>query len=641
MLDAMRKRKQGRIIQVLFLIIILVFIFFGFGNPFSDDAPIPNSIAVVEGEPIALSDFQRTYENLKSSYREVYKERLTPEMLESLNLKQQAVDQLINATLVQQEAVRVGFTVDDDELRESIRKISVFLEGEKFDQTRYQRILASARVTVAEFEEGQRKDLLRKKVERLMSDAVTATTDEALELFRINNEKLNLAFIKIPSTDLLATVTVEKKESEEYYKTHNESFRVPERIRFAYLAYPGSHFESKAQVTPQDEETFYNDHKTDRFTTPAEVHARHILFSYPDSATAEDKAKVRETATGVLTRARAGEDFAKLATEHSQDIGTAPKGGDLGFFPRGRMVKPFEEAAFNLSAGAISDLVESQFGLHIIKAEEVHAERERPLDEVRAEIHQELVRERARDLAHEQTIQDQGKIQAGAKLADIAQSAGLTVVDSPLVGREESLPDLGQQPELINAAFNLAIDQVGEPVLAGEAWYLLSPRERVESKIPDFAEVADEVEKRLRAEKAEQLAKTKAEALLTQAKEKKDLAPVATEAKVEIEESGLFTRQGSYIPKIGNLPDLKKEAFRLTPASPFPTQTYLWSGTAFVVMLKEKVPATTTDFEKKKEELQKELQQRKQSAVLEDFLKYLKKQATITVNQEALLNTPS
>ncbi len=640
MLDSMRKRKQGRIIQVLFLIIILVFIFFGFGNPFSDDAPIPDSIAVVEGEPIALSDFQRTYENLKSSYREVYKERLTPDMLQSLNLKQQAVDQLINATLVQQEAVRVGFTVDDDELRESIRKISVFLEGEKFDQTRYQRILASARVTVAEFEEGQRKDLLRKKVERLMSDAVTATTDEALELFRVNNEKLNLAFIKIPSTDLLATVTVEKKESEDYYKTHSESFRVPERIRFAYLAYPGSHFESKAQVTPQDEETFYNDHKADRFTTPAEVHARHILFSYPDSATAEDKAKVRETATGVLTRARAGEDFAKLATEHSQDTGTAPKGGDLGFFPRGRMVKPFEEAAFNLSAGAISDLVESQFGLHIIKAEEVHAERERPLDEVRAEIHQELVRERARDLAHEQAIQDQGKIQAGAKLADIAQSAGLTVVDSPLVGREESLPDLGQQPDLINAAFNLAIDQVGEPVLAGEAWYLLSPRERVESKIPDFAAVADEVEKRLRAEKAEQLAKTKAEALLTQAKEKKDLAPVATEAKVEVEESGLFTRQGSYIPKMGNLPDLKKEAFRLTPASPFPAQTYLWSGTAFVVMLKEKVPANTTDFEKKKEELQKELQQRKQSTVLEDFLKNLKKQATITVNQEALLNTP-
>lgn len=640
MLDFMRKRKQARMIQALFLIIIFVFIFFGFGNPFSD-APAPNSIAVVEGEPIPLSDFQRVYENMKASYREAYKDQFTPEMLQALNLKQQTVDQLINSTLLQQEARRLGFTVDDVELRDSIRNISVFQEANQFDQTRYQRILTAARMTPGEFEEGQRNDLLRKKLERFVSDAVSATTDEALELFRFNNERLNLAFIKIPSTDLLATVTVEKKESEDYYKTHNESFRQPERIRFAYLPYPASRFESKVQVTPQDEETFYNDHTADRFTTPAQVHARHILFSYPENSSAEAKAKLRETATGVLTRARAGEDFAKLATTYSQDTGTAPKGGDLGFFPRGRMVKPFEEAAFNLSAGAISDLVESQFGLHIIKAEEVQAERERPLDEVRTEIHQELVRERARELAHEQATQDYGKIQNGTTLAEVAQSAGLTIVESPLVSREESLPDLGQQPELTNAAFGLSINQVSEPVQAGEEWYLVSPRERVESKIPDFTQIADDVEKRLRAEKAEHLAKTKADALLTQAKEKKELTAVAAAAKLDVEESGSFSRQGSYIPKIGNLPDLKKEAFRLTPESPFPSQTYLWSGTAFVVMLKERIPANTTEFDKQKEKLRDELQKRKQAIVLEDFVNALKKQATITLNQEALLNTPS
>ena len=562
-------------------------------------------------------------------------------MLQALNLKQQTVEQLVNSTLMLQEARRVGFTVNDEELRDSIRNISVFQEGNHFDQTRYQRILTAARMTTGEFEEGQRNDLLRKKLERFVSDAVSATTDEALELFRFNNERLNLAFIKIPSTDLLSAVTVDAKESEDYYKTHNESFRQPERIRFAYLAYPASHFESKVQVTPQDEETFYNDHKADRFTTPAQVHARHILFSYPSNSSAEDKAKLRETATGVLTRARAGEDFATLATTYSQDTGTAPKGGDLGFFPRGRMVKPFEEAAFNLSAGAISDLVESQFGLHIIKAEEVQAERERPLEEVRAEVHQEVVRERARDLARDLATQDHDKIQNGAKLAEVAQSAGLTIVESPLVSRDESLPDLGRQPELTNAAFDLTLDQVSEPVQAGEAWYLVSPRERVESKIPDFAQIADDVEKRLRTEKAEQLAKTKADALLTQAKEKKDLAPIATEAKLEVEESGLFSRQGSYIPKIGNLPDLKKEAFRLTPESPFPPQTYLWSGTAFVVMLKEKLPANTTEFDKQKEHLRDELQKRKQTTVLEDFVNALKKQAKITLNQDALLNTPS
>lgn len=640
MLDFMRKRKQARAIQVLFLIIILVFIFWGFGNPFSE-SPLINSVAAVNGEPISLSDFQRAYENLKAGYREAYKDRLTPEMLQALNLKQQTVDQLVNSTLMQHEARRVGFTVADDELRESIRNISVFQTANQFDQAQYQRVLTYLRLTPGEFEEGQRKDLLRKKLERFVSDAVSATDEETLELFRFNNERLDLAFVKIAATDLLTAVTVEKKDSEEYYKTHSESFRQPERVRFAYVAYPASHFESKVQVTPQDEEVFYDDHKADRFTTPAQVHARHILFSLPENSSAQDKAKLRETATGVLARARAGEDFATLAKTYSKDPGTAPNGGDLGVFPRGRMVKPFEEAAFNLSAGAISDLVETPFGLHIIKVEEVNAERERPLDEVRAEIHQELARERARDLARDQATQDRGKIQNGVQLAEVAQSTGLTVVESPLVSREESLPDLGRQPELTNAALSLAVDQVSEPVQAGEAWYLVSPRERVASKIPDFAQIAEDVEKRVRGEKAEQLAKTKADTLLTQAKEKKDLTAVATEAKLQVEETGVFSRQGSYVPKMGNLPDLKKDAFRLTPESPFPAQTYLWSGNAFIVMLKEKLPANTTDFDKQKERLRDELQKRKQATVLENFVNTLKKQATITLNQEALLNTPS
>ena len=640
MLDFMRKRKQARVIQVLFLIIILVFIFWGFGNPFSD-APLTNSVAAVDGESISLRDFQRAYDNLKAGYREAYKDRLTPEMIQALNLKQQTVDQLINSALMRQEARRVGFTVDDGELRDSIRDVSVFQTGNQFDQAQYQRVLTYLRLTPSEFEEGQRKDLLRKKLERFVTDAVSATDEEALELFRFNNERLNLAFIKIAATDLLAAVTVEKNEAEEYYKTHNESFRQPERVRFAYVAYPPSHFEGKVRVTPENEEAFYNDHKADRFTTPAQVHARHILFPSPEGSSAEEKAKVRETATGVLARARAGEDFAALAKTYSKDPGTAANGGDLGFFPRGRMVKPFEEAAFNLSAGAISDLVETPFGLHIIKVEEVNAERERPLDEVRGEIHQELVRERAGDLARDQATQDRAKTQSGAQLAEIAQGSGLTVVESPLVSREESLPDLGRQSELTNAALSLAIDQVSEPVQAGEAWYLVSPRERVESKIPDFAQIAEDVEKRVRGEKAEQLAKAKADALLTQAKEKKDLTPVAAEATLQVEETGLFSRQGSYVPKVGNLPDLKKDAFRLTPESPFPAQTYLWSGNAFVVMLKEKLPANTTEFEKQKERLRDELQKRKQAMVLENFLNTLKKQATITLNQEALLNTPS
>jgi len=638
MLDFMRRRARSTWIKVIFLIIVLVFIFWGFGGSLTDRSSA-DGVATVGGQAISLREFQRAYENVKAAYREAYKDRLTPEMLQALNLKQQTLEQLINTKLVQQEARRIGFTVDDEELRDSIKAISVFQTDGQFNQAQYLRVLNMLRLTPGEFEEGQRSELLQKKLQRLISDAVPINDEDVEALFRLAQERVNLSFVKIASADLLNEVVTDKKEEEEFYNTHRESFRQPERVRFAYVAYSPVPFEAQVQVSAQEEE-FYNDHKTDRFTTPARVHARHILFTVPSDAKNEERAKIRETATGVLARVRAGEDFATLAKTYSQDTGTAANGGDLGFFSRGRMVKPFEEAAFNLSAGGVSDLVESPFGFHIIKAEAVEREAVRSLDEVRGEIHQELTHTRAQELAHARAEEDQKKIQNGAKLAEVAQAAGLKVVETPFVSRDETLPDLGRQPELNLTALTLAIDQVSAPLQIGDNWYLVSPREKIESKIPPFSEIAEEVAKRTRSEKAEQLAKTKADTLLAKAKDGKDLTTVATQEHLTVEETGPFARQGTYIPKMGNLPDLKKEAFRLTPQAPLAPQTYVWGGNAFVALLKEQLPPDMTDFAKQKDRLRSDLHQRKQAAAFEEFLNTLKKNATITFDPNALQKLP-
>ena len=640
MLDFMRRRAQSLVIKILFVIIVLVFIFWGFGSSFKQNSPT-DSIATVGSEEVSQREFQRVYENMKNMYRDAYKDRLTPDLIQALNLKQQALDQLINSKLLQQEARRVGFTVTDTELRDSIQKISIFQSNGQFNQTQYMRVLNYLRMSPSEFEEGQRGDLLQKKLHRLITDAVPVSEDEARELYRLSQERVDLSFIKIASADLLNQDATEKKEIEEYYNSHRESFREPERVRFTYVAYPQSHFEAQVQVTPQDEESFYNSHKSDRFTTPAQVHARHILFTVDQAATESDKAKVKEAATGVLARARAGEDFAALAKAYSQDPGTAPKGGDLGFFPRGRMVKEFEEAAFNLSAGSISDLIESQFGYHIIKAEAVEAQRVRSLEETRAEIRQELIREGASERARTQAQADRDKTTSGSKLAEVAQASGVTYSDTPLVSRDETIPDLGRQPDLIHAALSLTVDQVSAPIKAGEVWYILSPREKVESKIPEFTTVTAEVEKRVRGEKAERLAKAKAETFLAKLREKRDLSAVAAEEKLAVEETGPFTRQGTYVPKMGNLPELKKEAFRLTAEAPVAPQAYVWGGNAFVAVLKEHIPASTADFEKQKDRLREDLHKRKQATAFEDFIKTLKKNVIVTPNLNALLKMPA
>lgn len=635
MLEFMRRRARSTWIKALFLIIVLVFIFWGVeGFVTSDRIDI---VANVDGQIISASEFQRAYENVKAAYRD----RLNAELLESLNLRQQTLEQLITIRLLTEEARRLGLTVADDEVRQAIAAMPAFQAYGGFSQEQYLRVLRYLRVTPSEFEEDQRAQLLSQKLQDLVTDAVVVTDTEVQEVFRLSQERVVLSFVKVAAADLLAQVVAEPAAVEEYYNTHRESFREPDRVRFAYVAYPASHFTADVHVTTQEVEEFYAQHKEDRFTSPARVHARHILFALSPDASAEERANTRATATDILTRIRAGEDFATLAKTYSEDTATAPQGGDLGFFTRGRMVKPFEDAAFTLAAGEVSDLVETPFGLHIIKVEANEPEQVRPLSEVEEDIRQEVALARAREIAQERAYADRDKIQNGASLAEVAQAAGLRVVETPLVAPDETLPDLGRQPTLIQAALALVPQQVSEPVAIADAWYLVSPQEKVLSHIPDFATVAEEAERRYKSEKAEQLAREKAEALLARLQAGADLAEAATQEHLTVEDSDPFTRQGSYIPKMGSLPDLKKVAFRLTHDSPIVPQVYTWGGNAFVAVLKEKLPPDPQEFEKQQQAIREQLLKRKQDAAVADLVRYLKQRATITYNQDLLLRVGS
>jgi peptidyl-prolyl cis-trans isomerase D len=635
MLEFMRKRARSTAIKVVFLIIILVFIFWGVGGSLTGSRP--DVIVDVDGRTITEREFRRAYENVKIAYQEAYKDRFTPELLQLLNLKEQTLEQLIDATLMEKEAQRLGFLGNDEEVRQAIMAMPAFQVDGRFSQEQYLRVLRYLRMSPSEFEAAQRTQLLNKKLESLIADTIRVTDSEIEDLFRLRHEQVNLLFAKVASADLVEQVTATPTEVENYYNTHREAFRQPERVAFTYVAYPATDFEAQVSIAQQDIEEFYTQHVVNRFTTPARVHARHILFSLAEDVTDEEKEKTRATATEILTRLKTGEDFATLAKAYSQDQGTAEQGGDLGFFPRGRMVKPFEEVAFTLSVGEISELVETPFGLHIIKVEAKEEERQRPLSEVQEEIRQELIRTRARTRAQEQAQEDRTKVQNGTPLSEVAQAANRPVEETPLVARDETVPKLGHQPALVEAALALSPTEVSEPIAIQDTWYLVSPREKAPSTIPDFTAVAEEAERRYRSEKAEDLAKEKAKVLLAKVKDTKDLTAAAAQEALTVEETGPFNRQGSYVPKMGSLPDLKKAAFRLTPENPVAPEVYLWGGNAFVAELQEQIPPNPQDLEKQKESLREELLRRKQAAAMQELARYLKKRANIAYNQEALL----
>ncbi len=639
MLDFMRRRTRSIGVKILFGIIALVFIFWGVGG--QNEGQAIDAVATVDDRPILARDFQRAYENVQATYRNIYKENWNPELIQTLNLKDQTLEQLIDMRLMAAEARRIGMTVSDDEVRTSIAELPAFQAYGSFSPERYRRVLRSFRMTPREFEDDQRTQLLTAKFRDFILGTVEVSDSELWDVFASRQDTVNLRFVKIASATLLDEVAVEADALQTYYETHRESFRQPERVRFSYVAYPAEHFAPDDAVSDQDIEAMYQRDRDSRFTTPERIRARHILLRLEPDASEADKDVARIAAVALLEQIRDGADFATLAQEHSEDTATGAKGGDLGFFSRGAMVKPFEDTAFELSVGEVSEPVETQFGLHLIQLEDRQPAQPRPLDEVREEIEEELTRQRAQERARQAAQEDHQQFGVRATLTELAEARGLEVVGSPLVSRDETLPDLGRQPQLLQTAFSTGLDQLSTPVEIGETSYLVLPHERRPSQISDFGEVRDEVEVRYKAEQAEALARHKAEDWVARATQDKSLDPLAEEEALEIEETGEFTRQGTYIPKIGSLPALKKAAFRLTEEKPIVPAVYMWGGNAFVAQLVEHHPASAAEFEQEKDSLRQELTDRKRVEAGQAFLRHLKKHATIEMNQAALLRLSS
>src|SRR5262249_26857140 len=196
-----------------------------------------------------------------------------------------------------------------------------------------------------------------------------------------------------------ATVTPSDADLAAALEQHAERYRIPEKVRVHFVRYDRTEFLAQANVTDQEIADYYNEHKEQRFTDPEQVRARHILVKVDGGASDAVKAAARKKAEDLLKRVRAGEDFATLAKKNSDDSGSADKGGDLGVFPHGKMVPAFDTAVFALEPGAVSEVVETPFGFHIIKLEEHLAGGPRPLHAARDEIGNTLKRNQALELA--------------------------------------------------------------------------------------------------------------------------------------------------------------------------------------------------------------------------------------------------
>jgi len=631
MLDFIRKRKQSWLIKLLLAAIVIVFILWGVGSYMGQ--PRQESVAEVNGEVISLREFQIHYERLIEYYRDLFKGNLTPEAIKALNLRKALLGELIERHLLLQEARRLGFEVTDEELMGSLVGVPDFQVGGRFSKERYQQVLRSKRLTAAEFEAEQRNQLAIRKLYDLAQGAVHVTEAEVRDRYRVEQERINLSFIRLSTESFIPEVKVTAEEIKEGYERNKESLREPPKVQVEYLAYPYLHFSSKVQLGKEEIEAFYQRHRESSFHQPMAIRVRHILFRVPAGASAKQKEEVRLRAEGVLREARGGGDFARLAKEHSADP-SAAQGGDVGWLVKGQVMPDLEQTAFALKRGEISGVLESPSGYHILKVEETKQAKSRSLEEAVEEIGNTLRVEKGKAEAARAIDSDREKILSGAHLSQLAKERGLPLGVTPLFSPGDTLPEVGPVEEFYKTAFSLSANEVSKALEGPTAYYLVRVKERKESSIPAFESVRPRLEKNLKEAKALELATQKANTLLAELRKEKGVEILAQRHTLKVEETGWFSRGASQIPKIGVLQEAKGGSIPISAHQPLPDRVYTQKEGVYLLVFKESREADMELFEKEKTRLQEQALGEKRQKVLQRLLEGLKSRARIVPNAQ-------
>jgi len=631
MLDVLRKRKRSWIITFLLGLIIVVFIAFYGGNQFGD--PALQDIAAVNGEVITQREFVLHYQRALEKYRELLKGSLTPELEKSLNLRASLLEELIQKRLILQEARRLGLAVNDDDLVAAIAQVPDFQVNGRFNKERYLQLLRANRISPGQFEEEQRGQLTIQRLYSILMDGVHVTEGEVRDRYRFEQEKINLHFVRLPNSNYLAEAKPSEEEIKNFYDRSKDSLKEPLKVQVEYLAYPFDRFSPSAQIGDKEIEEYYQANRETKFHKPKEVKVRYILVR--SAADAKQKSDAQTRANRIVTDARAGKDFAQLARQESADS-TAAKGGDVGWLTQDQLPAPLDKAVFSLRKGEISEVIETPAGLHIFKVEDIREAKTQSLKDATAEITRTLKLERGNREAAKVADQDREKALSDDDFAKLARESNISVNVTRPFTSGEMLPEIGQAPEFYKTALSLSPKAISPVIEGTNAYYVLKIKQRTEAAVPSLDTVRAKIEKNLTESKAHDVAMEKAKSLLEQLKQEKDIAKVAQQNGLKLEETGWFLRSASQLPKIGEPLEAKAGGIALSAQKPFPDKPYTQKDAAYILAYKDSQGADMERFKKEKDQLTNQALGESRQQVMHRFIESLKAKAEIKIQPGAL-----
>jgi len=430
MFDAVRNNK--RIVQVFLGLIILPFAFFGVDS-YMNNVGSGDQVAKIGDIKITQQQFQQSVRDQQDRLRTQLGAQFDPKLLDNPEARNAILDDLINQRLLMLEANKKHLFVSDEAIRRTIGGIDAFKVDGQFSAERYEAALRGQGMSPAGFEAQLRQDMTLQQLAGAIGQSSLMAHTVSDRLLALQTEKRDVMEFRLGLDAYLDKVKLADGAVRKFYDDNSKQFELPEQAKAEYVVLSMETIGTQLTVSEAEIKAWYDGHK-DKFRQPEERRASHILIA--SEKLGKDKAKTK--AEGLLKEVQKNPaGFADLAKKNSDDPGSAAKGGDLGFFGHGMMVKAFEETAFTLKEGEISGVVESDFGFHIIKVTGIHAAKEKPFAEVRGEIESELkLAGASRKFAEAAEVFSNTVYEQADSLKPVAEKFKLTVKQSDWLARQ-------------------------------------------------------------------------------------------------------------------------------------------------------------------------------------------------------------
>ena len=631
MLDRMRQHKNW--LKWSLGVVVLAFMFLyipDFLNPTVGVAPT-DVVASIEGREITSVDFRRQYFEQVQSYQLAYGDEINDQLLRQLGFDRQILQQMIDEEAAVIEAERLDLSISDVEVTERLLSLPGLQNNGTFiGQEQYRLLLRSQTppMTEEQFEEGMRRSLLVDKLRGAITAWIDVSDDELHEEYRLRNEKVKLDIVTFSPDEFRDSITTTAEELAGHLEANAATYRVPEKRQINYLLIEAETLRPSVVVPDPDIAQYYTDNAS-QYSTPEQVRASHILFE----TEGKDETEVRTQAEAVLADARSGTDFATLAEEHSEDAGSASLGGDLDYFSRGRMVPEFEATAFSIAPGTISDLVQTEYGFHIIHVTDKQEASTRPLDEVREQIADQLQFEQAQRQADLLAEQMAGDLATQEDLVRAAEEHGLSVTESNYFARSEAIDGLGLASGVASAAFTFELGEVGGPLRTPTGHVFLTVTDEQESYAPEIDEVRDQVESDVIDLRAREAAEQRAAELTPLLQEAENFMAAAERADLVVTTDDLAAR-GAVVSGLRSRPEIEEIAFSLGVGET--SDVLATDDLVAVIHVAEREETTEDGFAEAEDTLRGELLMDRQGRFFSAYMTQAKETMQIEINMETL-----